>query len=115
MNINRRKELMEEYKNRMPEMGIIVYVCESTGDSFYSVSKDTRADFNSTTFKLKAGNHPNETLQKLWNEYGKQGFQLKVVEKIKYEDPSDDKLNKELEELLEKYLSNDEKGKKIWR
>jgi hypothetical protein len=54
MDIKRKKELLESYKNRHPEMGVISYCCKETGEIFLGISKDTKADFNSTNMKLSA-------------------------------------------------------------
>ena len=32
MDIKRKKELLEAYKNRYPEMGVISYRCKETGE-----------------------------------------------------------------------------------
>ena len=71
MDIKRKKELLKEWKNRRPEMGIISISCKPTGDLFLGISKDTSAEF----------------------EYS-------VVEVLKYENPEDDQTDKLLE-LLE--------------
>lgn len=63
MNIDRRKELLESYKNRRPEMGLISYRCTTTGHNFVNYAPDTKAAFNSTSFKLSTGSHPNKQLQ----------------------------------------------------
>ena len=47
MDIKRKKELLDAWKNRCPEMGVISICCKITGDLFLGISKDTRADFNS--------------------------------------------------------------------
>lgn len=57
MNIQRKKELIEEWKNRRPEMGVISFRCKATGETFLGISKDTKADFNSNSFKLSTGKH----------------------------------------------------------
>lgn len=46
MDMNRKKQLMEDYKNRHPEMGIIAFKCRETGEIFLGTSKDTKADYN---------------------------------------------------------------------
>ena len=71
MDIKRKKELLEAYKNRQPEMGVISYCCKETGEVFLGISKDTKADFNNTNLKLAANCHPNKRLQELWNRYGR--------------------------------------------
>ena len=79
MDIKGRKELLESYKNRHPEMGVISYCCKETGEVFLGISKDTKADFNGTNMKLSANWHPNKQLQDLWIKYGAEGFELSVI------------------------------------
>ncbi len=114
MNTERRKELLDEWKNRSPEMGVISICCKLTGDLFIGISKDTRADFNSNRFKLAANGHPNKQLQKLWNEYGADSFEFSLVKKLKYENPHDDHTQK-LKDLLEEYSAEMPQANKIWR
>ena len=52
MDKRRKKELLEMYKNRHPEMGVISYHCKETDDVFLGISTDTKADFNSINMKL---------------------------------------------------------------
>lgn len=114
MNIKRRKELLEIYKNRCPEMGVISYRCRETDDVFLGISKDTKSDFNSTNMKLSANWHPNKLLQELWNKYGREGFELSVVKVLKYDDPHEDHTAK-LESLREQCLAANPKARRIWR
>lgn len=114
MDIKRKKELLELYKNRHPEMGVISYCCKETGDVFLGISKDTRADFNSTNVKLGANWHPNKELQGLWNKYGQEGFELSVLKVLKYDDPNEDHTAK-LERLREQCLASNPNARKIWR
>ncbi|CUX15126.1 GIY-YIG nuclease family protein [Clostridium sp. C105KSO13] len=114
MDINRKKLLKEEYKLRRPEMGIISYRCKSTGETFLGISNDTKASFNSCSFKLSGSWHPNKHLQELWNQYGEKDFELSVVKVLKYKDPADDHTEK-LEKLLDQCLSENQDAKKIWK
>lgn len=114
MDIRRKKELLELYRNRRPEMGVISYRCKETGEAFLGISKDTRADFNSTNMKLEANWHPNKRLQELWNQYGADGFELSVVKVLKYDDPHEDHTEK-LESLREQCLVADPNARRIWR
>ena len=86
MDTKRKKELLEAYKNRHPEMGVISYRCRETGEVLLGISKDTKSDFNSTNMKLAANWHPNKRLQELWNKYGSEGFELSVIKVLKYDD-----------------------------
>lgn len=114
MDMIRKKQLLEEYKNRKPEMGVISFRCSATGETFLGISKDTKADFNSTRCKLKANWHPNKRLLALWNQYGENGFELSVLKVLKYEDPGADHTDK-LEELCEQCLKADSGARRIWR
>jgi len=100
MDIKRKKELLNEWKNRHPEMGVISISCKPTGDLFLGIAKDTRAEYNSNRFKLSVKLHSNRQLQELWDKYGESGFEYSVVEVLKYENPKDDQTDKLLE-LLE--------------
>lgn len=114
MDMKRKKEILENYKNRHPEMGVISYECKETGEIFLGISKDTKADFNSINVKLETNWHPNKRLQELWNQYGKESFELSVVRVLKYENPNENHTMK-LEELREQCLEANPNAKKIWR
>lgn len=114
MDIKRKKELLQQWKNRRPQMGVISFRCKKTGESFLGISKDTKADFNSNCFQLSAGMHPNKRLAELWNQYGEGGFELSVVKVLKYENPDDDH-SEELEKLREQCFAVDTKARKIWK
>ena len=112
MDIKRKKELLIDYKNRHPEMGVISYCCKETGEVFLGISNDTKADFNSISFKLTNNRHPNKPLQELWNKYGPQNFEHSVVKVLKYEEPVEDHTAK-LEKLIEQCLTADPNAKRI--
>lgn len=114
MDAKRKKELLLEYHNRKPEMGVISYRCIATGEAFLNRSNDTRADFNSTTVKLSSNFHPNKRLLALWNQYGLAGFELSVIRVLKYDDPHEDH-TAELEKLLEECLAQDPTARRIWK
>lgn len=114
MDMKRKKELLEAYKNRHPEMGVISFKCIATGESFLGISTDTKADFNSNQAKLAMNYHPNRRLQALWNEYGHEGFECSVLKRLEYEN-KDDNQNEKLEALRERCLSEDPKAGRIWR
>lgn len=114
MDKKRKKEILEIYKNRLPEMGVISYCCKETGEVFLGISKDTKADFNSTNVKLAGNWHPNKQLQELWNKHGLDGFELSVVKVLKYDNPSEDHTAK-LESLREECFAVNPNARKIWR
>ena len=114
MDLKRKRELLESYKNRHPEMGVISYFCKATGEEFIGISKDTRADFNSTDMKLSTNWHPNKQLQQLWNQYGPEGFVRSVIRVLEYDNPNEDQTDK-LESLREEYLAENQTARRIWR
>lgn len=115
MDAKRKKELLKEYKNRKPEMGVIAFKCNETGEVFLGASTDTKADFNSNTAKLGFNSHPNKRMQELWNKYnGMNGFEFSVIEVLKYENPHEDH-REEVEELREICLMQNPKARRIWR
>ncbi len=114
MDMKKKKELLEAYKNRHPEMGVISYFNKETSQVFLGISIDTKASFNSTNVKLKANMHPNKELQELWNKYGAESFELSVIKVLKYEDPNEDHTAK-LEDLREKCLAANPEARRIWK
>ncbi|HHW66555.1 MAG: hypothetical protein PWP07_1385 [Epulopiscium sp.] len=114
MDSIRKKELLELYKNRHPEMGVISYRCKETGEAFLGISTDTKADFNSNNVRLNARMHPNKRLQELWNQYGPEGFEQSVIKVLKYEDPKEDHTEK-LEKLREQCFAADPNARRIWK
>lgn len=114
MDMKRRRELLEAYKNRRPQMGVISIRCLATGEVFLGTSTDTKADFNSNRAKLSMNGHPNQRLQALWNQYGESGFAFTVPETLDYENREDDH-SQELETLRELLLEQDPQARRIWR
>lgn len=114
MNIKRRQELLEQYKNRRPQMGVVKILCKPTQDTFYDLSKDTKATINSNIAKLKGQTHPNKYLTKLWQEHGQDAFEFSCVKELKYKNVDDDHQEK-LEKLREEILASDKKGQKVWK
>lgn len=114
MNIKRKKELLETYKNRRPDMGIISFKCIETQESFLGISKDIKSDINSEKFKLSFKIHPNKLLQNLWNIYSEKGFEISVLKTLTYKNLDEDHTSK-LEELREQYLEKNSKSRRIWK
>ena len=112
MNRERRMQLLQEYKNRHPEMGVIAFCCKETGEAFLGISTDIRASFNGIRVRLESNFHLDKVLQERWNRYGKEGFEEAVVKLLEYENPQEDH-TEELEKLLEECLAANPQAKKI--
>lgn len=114
MNATRRKELLEGYRNRRPEMGVISLRCTAIGEAFLDISQDTRVSFNSVRTKLESGYHPNRRLRELRKQYGQSGFECSVIKTLSYEDPHENQTAK-LEALRSKCLAQDPLAQKLWK
>ena len=110
----RRKELIEQWKHRRPEMGILSLRCKATGESFLGASTDLPAVRNGLLVRLNGGIHPNRKLLSLWREYGEEGFEWSVLQQLEYKDDTTE-YRQELEKLRELYLEQDPKASKIWK
>jgi len=108
----RRKELLSQYKDRHPEMGVISFKCHTTDEAFLTIASDTTAKFNRIRFQLSTGQCPNKQLQALWTQYGENDLELRVVNCLEYDDPAEDH-TEELETLCELCLIENPQAKRI--
>lgn len=96
----RKKELQEQYKQMKPDMGIFAVINKSNGKYFLEATPNLKGKINSVTFQLKSGGHPNKELQKDWQKLGPDNFEVKVLERLEYdEDESKRDYRDELELL----------------
>jgi hypothetical protein len=82
---SRRKELIEQYKQMKPEMGIFRIRSKITNKCFLETSQNLKGKINSTKFQLNAGAHPNRELQQEWKAHGEEQFHIEVLELLKYD------------------------------
>ena len=52
MDIKEKRELLEAWKNRCPEMGVISFLCKVTGETFLTTATDIPTKFNRIRFLL---------------------------------------------------------------
>jgi len=105
MEEKKKKELIWEYKNRKPNMGIVSVYCISEKKRFLEAAKDIKTTINGNSFQLSLGGHPNKELQKLWQNYGEKSFEIGAFKVLEYDEKKEDEDNiAELDELLEKCL-----------
>ena len=114
MDIRRKPELLEAWKNRHPEMGVISFRCSTTDETFLATATDIPAKFNRIRFQLSAGNCPNKRLQELWEQYGEDAFELQVMKRLEYDDPEEDHKD-ELETLCELCLLENPNARRYWK
>ena len=81
----RKKELQEQYKVMRPEMGIFAVINKNSSKYYLQATQNLKGMINSTRFKLDGGAHPNQELQKDWQEIGEECFKIRVLEKMEYD------------------------------
>ncbi|NLB88298.1 MAG: GIY-YIG nuclease family protein [Syntrophomonadaceae bacterium] len=86
LSSERKKELQEQYKQMKPDMGIFAVINNSNGKYFLETTPNLKGKINSVTFQLKSGGHPNKVLQKDWREVGADNFEIKILEKLDYDE-----------------------------
>jgi len=77
-----RKDLLHEYKDRKKTAGVYRIRNTFTGKSFLASAPDLDGRLNSHRFRLSIGAHPNEALQRDWNELGESTFVFEICETV---------------------------------
>lgn len=87
--MDRKKELKRQYQQMKPQMGVFIIRSQADNQCYLEATKDLRGVMNSTLFKLRAGGHRNQNLQKAWDENDEDNFVIEILENLEYEDDSD--------------------------
>lgn len=95
--MNRKKELKQQYKMTKPPMGVFIIKCLQSKKCHIQTSKDLRASINGALVRLKGGFHPYAELQKEWKEFGSDSFEIETLDELSY--GSDDSITDYTEEL----------------
>ena len=99
METKTRKELINEYKQREPQMGVFQVRNTANGKVFIGSSTTLETVWNSQRMKLETNWHPNKALQAEWNELGADTFVFEVVEMLKKSDNASVDVKEELKVL----------------
>jgi hypothetical protein len=96
-----RKELLVQYKESKPTMGVFQIRNNSNGRLWIEGSINPQARWNRHKSELNFGSHRNTELQADWNQYGEQAFEFSILQILKPNDNRDAKVNysKEVEQL----------------
>lgn len=81
----RRKELIEQFKQMKPDMGIFWIRSKQSNKFFLETSQNLKGKMNSIRFQLDAGAHPNQELQSEWKKLGEDHFHFEILETLKYD------------------------------
>ncbi len=90
-----RKDLLRQYKEARPPMGVYRVRNTVNGRSLVGASANLPAILNRHRAQLRLGAHTNVGLQKDWNELGPEAFEFEVLDTLAAPDrpdydPSDD-------------------------
>lgn len=103
--MDRRKELILEYKQTHRPMGIYQIKNIINGKIFVQSSMNLPGSFNGQRFQLELKGHRNKELQEDWNTYGSEAFTFDVLENLKSEEIPENDWRDALAELEDKWLS----------
>ena len=98
--MERKKELLMEYRQRKREMGVYLFEC-AEGGSYIGRADDPKSAINKNVFQLKMGSHPNKRLQKEWSERGEGAFSVRVLDVMEYDDETKAECAEELAMLFD--------------
>lgn len=82
MNISRKKELVDAYKQREIIGGIYAIVCEKTGKRMIDCTADLAGAKNRFAFSASTQTCIFHSLQADWNQHGASAFSFQVLETL---------------------------------
>lgn len=106
MDEKRKKELREEYKNYRPDMGVFSIRLIQSGKTYLEATENLKGKINSTVFQLNLETFRlNGELNKDWKKYGKEAFEVRILETLDYDkdDQGDKDYSEELEVLYDEW------------
>lgn len=98
--MDRKKELLMEYRQRKREMGVYLFEC-AEGGRYIGRADDPKGAINKNVFQLKMGSHPNKRLQKEWSDRGEAAFSVRVVDSLDYDEETKEECAEELAMLFD--------------
>lgn len=109
MDKKTKKELINEWRQDKPEIGIIGIWSKSTGEVFLDTSLNTAVEFNCHKFQMELGNHPNKELMNLYKANGIDDLEYIVVDTLEYKKSPED-YQEDLMVLLKEHLEKSDKN-----
>lgn len=112
MDMKRRKELLEQYKQIKTYYGVIQVTNTANGKIFLNSYPNLKNKWLTLKAQLDMGTHANAELQKDWKEFGPETFTYEVLEQKDLSKVTDRKweLKQILKPWLEKLQPYGEKG-----
>jgi hypothetical protein len=85
MDKDRKKELLAQYKQMKPPMGVFIIRLKDGNKCHIQTATDLRAVMNGALARLSGGQHPIKELEKEWKEFGAEAFEMKILEELPYD------------------------------
>jgi hypothetical protein len=101
--VDRKKELLMEYRQRKREMGVFLFEC-AEGGRYIGRADDPKGAINKNVFQLKMGSHPNKRLQKEWSDRGGAAFSVRVLDSLEYDEETKAACAEELAMLFDDWI-----------
>jgi hypothetical protein len=95
--MDRKKELKNQFKEAPVEAGVFQIKNKQNQKMFISSTRNLKT-LNGLKFTLETGSYVNKQLQEEWRQFGKDAFEISVLEVLK---PKDDPYYNEKEALAE--------------
>ncbi len=85
---SRRKELMQQYAERKPSVGVFAVKCAATGEAWVAWTRALDKRKNGIWFELRAGGGLGVTeIYPSWKAHGENAFSYEILEEISEENP----------------------------
>jgi hypothetical protein len=112
-SLDRRKELIRQYKEIKIEAGVY-QIRNIKNQKVFVASTPNLKTVNGKSMMLSGGVHKNKKLQEEWNKFGEEAFLFEVLEVLKEKEDSYLDIKGELRNLEKKWLEKlqpyDERG-----
>jgi len=78
-----KKELKEQYKNRIVIGGVYSITCNGNGRMWIKSTKNLEGQKNRFDFSISINFCPDASMYAEWNQYGAKSFSFTILEEIK--------------------------------
>ncbi len=117
MDIEKKKALINEYKSRKTQMGILKIKCSKSKNIYFKAASDISVAENSLIARLSSNMYRgsrNAEIQKDWNDFGKDSFSFEIADILEQrENESKEDCENELSVLLSLWLTKTENSKEV--
>jgi hypothetical protein len=99
-----KKEIIKEYKNQKHPVGIFAVKNKPDNKMFIGTSLNLPAKIRGITFELEMGSIAYSKLAEDYKKFGKDQFEITILDQIEVKDETDKELRLELETLEEMWV-----------